>query len=126
MNLVNGATRRKRLDVADTYLKKAIKIAIKTSSHELSVLVWTSVGNLELAKGNHQASIASLRKAAQSEEAKVGSSVFLAQIHECLANSLDEAGDTAQARASRTRALVIRHAKVPQSLETHCKKAPPT
>merc|ERR1712176_532022 len=121
LNVSNILREIGRLKEAKTLLSRAEAIAVKTKNYTLILEVLVGKGLQQGKEGDLSGAIDLLKSAIAAEEKRVGSTLMLAKIHEALAVFLEESGQLAEARASRTRALTIRHSKVPQSLEIKTK-----
>ena len=118
------AIQNHQIDVAAGYLETAKRFP---KTHDVTVCFLNNLGNLQATKGDRQGCIKLQRQACEMEKKNLGDSVNLATLYERLALYLDENAETQEeARSFRTQAIAIRYSKVPQSLETRCKKAPPS
>ena len=113
-----------QIDVAARILETAKRLP---KTHDVTVGFLVGRGNLQAAKGDRQGCIKLQRQACEMEKKNLGDSVNLATLYETLALYLEENVETQEeARYLRTQAIAIRYSKVPQSLETRCKKTPPS
>lgn len=124
INLASKAIRLKNISAAEKLLDNAKRILGKTKTHHEVVAFLVSLGNLQALKGDTQGKIKWHRQACELEKKNIGESVCLATLYGYLAHALEEIGELEEARALKSKAIAIQYAKVPQVLETQCKKAP--